>query len=696
VPASLQNTSRQDDTQDQQGRMSAALTHLLYAQSASVIIGSILIATCLVFTVRNTQPAHELNSWYLLILGMLALIYLGILLLASFRAYNAIRNTLMLRFENETLHKKLHTEANEHKQAVELLRSSKEQYAVIMDALPGLVAYIDHEFRYQFINKAFETWFNKPADEIRGNLVKETLNNADYETLLAHCPKNADKISYETVMRFHNEKERYVSVTLIPNLKNNIVSGFYLLISDVTPRINYLATHDTLTSLPNRSLFIARFTRALKFAQAYRKSVGLLFLDLDYFKNINDTLGHDLGDQLLIKVSERLQNCIRRNDTLARLGGDEFTVIFEAIDDIEDVIKVAQKICKSFYDAFNVNGREVFITTSIGISIYPNDGHEIQTLLKNADIAMYRAKERGRNTFEFFTREINEKIVKKIALEVDLRLALEKQQFHIYYQPLIDIHTGQIESVEALLRWYVPNAGIIMPAEFIPLAEQTGLIVPIGEWVLHTVCMQGYQWQKEGIKPLKLCVNLSGNQFKDYRSLLEKISSILNKTKIAGKYLTIEITESAIMDDIDYSIKTIKALKELGVTIALDDFGTGYSSLSYLNCLPIDIIKIDRAFIADLTVSESSAKIVTAVINMAHNLKLIVVAEGVETFEQYSLLKFLGCDQIQGYLIHPPLRVEEISSILTSAFSFEEHIKIRQLHQLTKDLDNQTSSEPIR
>jgi diguanylate cyclase (GGDEF)-like protein len=638
--------------------------------ACAIFIVPILTAYSIhLFILRDQQPYYAL-------LAAISPVYLIILLLSAFRTYRSIYNALMLQFQNLDLIKKLDKEIKERIETEHLLRSSKEQYALIMDTLPGLVAYTDNKFHLRFINKAFEVWFEKPLSEIINKHIADILNATDYDTLMGHFSKSTiETISYETLMKFPNEKERYVNVTLIPHIETNVMQGLYLLISDVTPRINYLATHDPLTNLPNRSLFLARFTRAIKYAKTTRKKVGLLFLDLDYFKNINDTLGHDVGDQLLIKVTERLQNNVRSNDMIARLGGDEFTIIFEDITDIGIVNTITQKICRSFENPFHILGKEIFITTSIGISTYPDDGAETQTLIKNADMAMYRAKEQGRNTYEFYTHTMNEKMIRTLTLEANLRSALEKKQFFILYQPIININNNKIETIEALIRWNCPDLGLVMPADFIPAAERIGLITSIGEWILHSTCSQITAWQEQGLPPMKIAINLSAQQFKDYNNLLEKISSILKETKLDGKYLTLEITESSIIDNIDYSIKTINALKKLNITLSLDDFGTGYSSLNYLNRLPVDTIKIDRSFITNLTYNQGAVKIVTAIINMAHTLMLKVIAEGVETDEQYNILKSLGCDAIQGYLAAPPLKAEEIASMQKTGFAFAEHTK---------------------
>jgi diguanylate cyclase (GGDEF)-like protein len=468
---------------------------------------------------------------------------------------------------------------------------------------------------------------------------------------------------------------------MIPHFKDSVMQGMFTLLSDMTPRINYLATHDALTDLPNRSLFTSRFTQALKNAQTNRTQVALLFMDLDNFKNINDTLGHDVGDLLLISVAERVKKLLRPADTLARLGGDEFTIILEDLAN-DNLITTITNICKSFSTPFMLTGHEVFVTSSIGISIYPDDGTDMQILLKNADMAIYRAKEQGKNTFEFYTQSMNDRILRKISLETNLRAALENNELEMFYQPIIDIATNTITSLEALARWESVKLGTISPVEFIPVAEECGLIVPIGEWILRTVCHQSYEWQKTAAFPVKLrvAVNLSSRQFKEYK-LVDLISSTLKETGISGEYLTLELTEGLIMHDIESNIKVLNQLKDLGISISIDDFGTGYSSLNYLRRFPIDIIKIDRTFITDIINHENSddaAAIVTAIIAMSHSLKMKVIAEGVETIQQYNFLRDLGCDQIQGFLISKAVPVPEVTAFLQRAFSYENYIKFRR------------------
>ena len=626
------------------------------------------------------------------ILGLFVTIYLFLLIFSSFRTHRAIYNAIKLKFENDELVKhlsaaqadmgiinqELQTEINERKSAEKLLRDSEEQYRLVTDALPVLISYIDMGFKYRFNNKAHELWFGKPLDEIIGKSIRSIIGHTSYTIFMEHFEKLQDKlqINYETVMQFRDEEERYVSVTLIAHIKDNVMQGLFSLISDMTPRINYLATHDALTDLPNRSLFNARFSQALKRAHRHSHQVALLFLDLDHFKNINDTLGHDVGDHLLIKVVERIKDCLREPDTLARLGGDEFTVILEDIT-TDAIISIAEKICQAFTHPFLLEGRDVFITTSIGISLYPEDGKEMKVLLKNADMAIYRAKERGRNTFEFYTHELNEKILKKLEIETNLRVAIDNQEFLLYYQPIIDINRNKLCGLEALIRWNHPTKGLILPNDFIPVAEEVGLIVPMGEWVLRSACLQSLIWHKEGLglsDPIRTSVNLSARQFKE-KKLAEMITIILQETGLQGEYITLELTESLIMQDIEYSTRVIKQIKALGIAISIDDFGTGYSSLNYLRRFPIDILKIDRSFIIDVTNNVEDASIVRAIIALAHSLKMKVVAEGVETAEQYNFLKEHECDEIQGYLISKPLPVPEISTFLENNVALQKLLK---------------------
>lgn len=620
-------------------------------------------------------------------IALFTLIYLIVLILSSFRIHDEVRAMLKLQIENKELIERLYKSKNHIEQInaelqseitgrnviEKLLRNSEDQYRLVTNALPVLIAYIDTELYFRFNNKAYEAWFKKPLEEITNKPVKSLLGEAAFANFMEHYQQlfMGKQVSYETIMQFDNDQERYVSVTLIPHKQDNAILGLFSLMSDVTPRINYLATHDSLTNLPNRSLFNAKFTHAIKHAARHETLVALLFIDLDHFKVVNDSLGHDVGDQLLIKVVERLKYCVDTHDMIARLGGDEFTVILEDNVSIQRATSVAQRICESLATVFKIADRELFITTSIGISVFPDDGDNIQTLLKNADMAMYRAKDRGRNTFEFYTRGMNEAMQKKTSIGISLRSALERGELMVYYQPVIAVKENKIDSMEALLRWEHPQMGFISPGEFIPIAEETDLIVPIGEWVLRSAISQLITWHKQGHTSLKVTVNLSARQFMK-RDLPATVAKILNETGIKGEHVVLELTESLLMSGIEHSIRVINELKALDVLIALDDFGTGYSSLSYLKRFPIDIIKIDKTFITDFSYNHEDVAIVKAIITLAHNLKIKVVAEGVEKPEQYMFLKQQGCDEMQGYLFCKPLA--EIDATLVLQKGIKQHI----------------------
>ena len=427
--------------------------------------------------------------------------------------------------------------------------------------------------------------------------------------------------------------------------------------------LSFLANHDPLTTLPNRILFMDRLSQALQRVRYHRRVVAVLFLDLDNFKQVNDTLGHAIGDLLLKAVSKRFENCVREGDTVARLGGDEFTLILENIAHAEDVPKVTQKILEIFAAPFQIQGHELFITASIGISLYPQDGEDPETLVKYADTAMYLAKEQGRNNFQHFSPAMNARGIERSALMNGLRKVLEREESLVHYQPLIELSTGRIVGMEALARWNHPSLGLIPPAKFIPLAEETGMIVPIGEWVLLAACMQNKIWMESGLGPLRVAVNISARQFQQ-RNLLKMISSVLDKTGLSARFLDLELTESVLMHKDQNTTATLYKLSEMGIQFSVDDFGTGYSSLTYLQRFPIHTLKIDRSFVQEITVDASDAKIVTAIITMAHSLDLRVIAEGVETAAQLDYLKALNCDEAQGYFFSRPLDAQDATALL--------------------------------
>lgn len=429
-------------------------------------------------------------------------------------------------------------------------------------------------------------------------------------------------------------------------------------------RLQFLATHDALTRLPNRMLLQERIDHALRLAQRNKTQLAVLFIDLDRFKVINDTLGHDAGDQLLLQASHRLVNCLRESDTIARQGGDEFVVLLEEFsEDVQYLAGVARKVMDVLMQPFTLMGQEVFISASIGISIYPQDGRDMSTLLKNADIAMYRAKEQGKNTYHFYASDCNVHSFERLALENSLRKALERNELTLHYQPKVDLATGNIVGAEALVRWRHPELGMVPPAKFIPLAEETGLIVVIGEWVLREACMQNRAWQDAGLPLITMGVNLSGGQFRD-DNLRHVIASALAYSGMQPIYLELEITESMIMQNPERAISVLQGFREMGMHTSIDDFGTGYSSLGYLKRFPLDALKIDRSFVRDVPGDQDDVAITKAIIGLAHSLGLKVVAEGVETEAQLDFLRRQRCEQIQGFIYSKPLPAEEFAMLL--------------------------------
>ena len=428
-------------------------------------------------------------------------------------------------------------------------------------------------------------------------------------------------------------------------------------------RAEYLAFYDSLTTLPNRSMFSKLLKQAISLARRDGKQLAVLFVDLDRFKNINDTLGHEAGDLLLQEVAKRLQSCLRESDTVARLGGDEFVILLPALRDAADVEVVAHKILAATSKSFVALGQEFRVTASVGVSTYPKDGEDEQSLMKNADIAMYQAKEDGKNHFQFYSVQMNTNSFERLALESSLRRALDHGEFQLHYQPKIDARTGGIVGIEALLRWQHPELGMVAPAKFIPIAEETGLIVSIGKWVLKTACAQNVAWQQAGLPHLNMAVNLSRRQFSD-EGLLRDITSILEETGMSPDLLELEITESTLMHDVDKAMRTLKAFRDMGVRLAIDNFGTGYSSLSNLRQFPVDTIKIDGSFIRDLSDHAENRGIAEAIIAMGRTLSLTVIAEGVETKAQVDFLRERACDEFQGFYFSKAVTAEKFAELL--------------------------------
>lgn len=428
-------------------------------------------------------------------------------------------------------------------------------------------------------------------------------------------------------------------------------------------RLNYLAHHDTLTGLPNRTLFIERLQLAIDEADTHERLVGVMFIDLDHFKNINDTLGHDAGDLLIRAVAERLTGCVRAQDTVSRMSGDEFTLVVSDMGHVDDATRVAEKILQVLSAPFYISERELFVTPSIGVTLYPFDDRDVEGLLRNADIAMYRAKELGRNNYQFYTAELTVRAHQRLTLAGALHRAIKNHEFQVYYQPIIDLDRGTIGGVEALLRWAHADWGLMEPAQFVPLAEETGLIIPIGEWVLHEACRQAKAWQAGGHPDLRVAVNLSARQFQQ-KNLIAVITSALKASGLEPGRLELEITESAIMQNTEVSIGALRDIATLGVRLAIDDFGIGYSALSYLKRFPIDTLKIDQSFIRDIPHDVDDAAIASAIIAMAHALDIRVIAEGVETEEQLAFLKARRCSGVQGFYFSEPRFVEDMTALL--------------------------------
>ena len=428
-------------------------------------------------------------------------------------------------------------------------------------------------------------------------------------------------------------------------------------------QLTYLAQYDSLTRLANRHMLHDRLSQALAAARISGETVGCIFIDLDHFKAINDSYGHSVGDELLMQAAARLRQCVRGSDIIGRLGGDEFAVVLPNLARAEDAGRVAQKVVDAMSGCFVLRGRESYVTASMGIALFPQDGDEAELLLKNADLAMYRAKHDGRNTFKFYAPAMNDQAARRLSIETDLRGALERREFLLHYQPKVELASGHIVGFEALLRWRHPERGLVSPAEFIPILEDNGLIVPVGEWTLQAVCTQVRAWKAAGITPLPIAINLSARQFQQ-ADFDRRVSDILEENGVEHRLAAFEITESMLMHDPAEAARVIGKLKQIGVKLSVDDFGTGYSSLAYLRRFPLDELKIDQSFIREATADPSNTAIILAIINLAHNLKLRVVAEGVETEAQAKFLRARGCDEMQGYYFSKPLPAEECGPLM--------------------------------
>ncbi len=482
-------------------------------------------------------------------------------------------------------------------------------------------------------------------------------------------PLKSNKHAFGALAIYSSETEPFSheEVKLLEELASDLAYGIETLRTRVKHeeaerQLEYLAHHDMLTGLPNRLLLRDRFGQATAQADRDRSGVAVLFLDLDNFKQVNDSLGHNYGDRLLVQVVERLRNCLRDTDTISRQGGDEFIVLLPHMTDLGVISGIAHNIIESFAEPFDIENYSLNITFSIGISMYPEDNRDFDALLKNADTALYQAKDSGRDTYRFFSEKMNVDAQEQLHLQGQLRNAVKNQEFRLHYQPQIDIRSGRIVGVEALVRWQHPELGLIPPGKFIPLAERSGLIIQMGEWVLNEACRQAQSWRESG-HTLVMAVNLSALQFKR-GNLIETVEKILRRTGLPAEFLELELTESILLHDIEVAIRTLRSLREMGVKFSIDDFGTGYSSLSYLKRLAVNKLKIDQSFVRDLTEETDSAAIVKAIIQLGHTLQLSVIAEGVETDAQLDFLRDYGCDEVQGYLFSRPVPAAEFATLL--------------------------------
>jgi len=556
-------------------------------------------------------------------------------------------------------------------------RIERDLLETFLENIPDNVYFKDLQSRFLRISRAMAGYLgladpaqavNKTDSDIfSSEHAREAL--ADEQEIIRTGQPEKGKEEKET---WPDGRESWVLTTKIPlrNRRDQII-GTMGISRDITDRkqaearIRYMALHDALTGLPNRTLLQDRLSQAIALARRNEKRVGVLMLDLDRFKNVNDSLGHYCGDRLLEMVSMRLKSCLRESDIVARLGGDEFVIGLLMVANAQDIEQVAQKVMATIATPFQIEGHDLRISASIGICQYPTDGESPEALLQNADVAMYEAKARGRGTFCSFTPELNETTQLRHELEEDLRRACAQGEFVIHYQPLVSTDSGRITGVEALLRWHHPEKGLIGPDQFIPLLEELGLMVEVGNWVLKEACLQNLAWQKEGFPPVRVAVNVSAQQF--YRGIIvSAVEKALSETGLDPKWLELELTESLTLDDSEATVRTMQDLKRLGVSLSLDDFGTGWSSLSYLRRFPLDRIKIDRSFMRDILSQPAAEAVVRSIINLGRNLGLPCIAEGIETSQQLHYLQKHKCAEIQGFLFSPALPAADCTALLRS------------------------------
>jgi len=573
--------------------------------------------------------------------------------------------------------------AIERKRVEEVLFNEKERAQVTLNSIGDAVLSTDLSGNVTYLNRVAESMTGWSWQEAVGQPVAEVLQLIEGATRRparnplesAILENKAIDLTSTCVLIRRDGTELAIEDSTAPiHDRLGHVTGAVIVFHDVsasramTMKMSHLAQHDSLTDLPNRVLLTDRLEQAISLARRTSQQLAVLFLDLDHFKNINDSLGHAIGDKLLRSAAQRLVACGRHSDTVSRLGGDEFVILLPQIAHAEDAALWAQKVITTLATPHSIAGNEPPITASIGISTYPNDGRDAESLLRSADAAMYYAKEKGRNNFQFFKPEMATQAVERQSLEDLLGCALDRHEFVLRYQPKIDLRTGEVTGIEALLRWLQPDRGLIPPLQFVPIAEVSGLIVPIGRWVLREACTQLRAWLDAGLRPISVAVNLSGVEFRA-EHFLEGVRTILKESRLEPRFLEFELTESVLMNDLDGTVSILQALKALGVQLVVDDFGTGYSSLSYLRTFPVDALKLDQSFIRHIPADPNEATIISAVINMAKKLKQRVIAEGVETREQCNFLQVQGCDEGQGYYFSHPVAAEQCANLLRTGIA---------------------------
>jgi diguanylate cyclase (GGDEF)-like protein/PAS domain S-box-containing protein len=568
--------------------------------------------------------------------------------------------------------------AIERKAVEDALYLEKERAVVTLNSIGDAVLCTDISGRITYLNLVAETMTGWCREEAIGKPLAEVFRIIDGPTRktardpmeMAVEQNRTVGLTMNCVLIRRDGFESAIEDSAAPiHDRGGRVIGAVIVFHDVSAaramssQMTHSAQHDVMTNLPNRLLLNDRITQSISLARRQSRPIAVIFLDLDRFKYINDSLGHAIGDQLLQSVSRRLLASVRGSDTVSRQGGDEFVILLSEIAYPEDAATSANKILHSLSAPHSIEGQDLHIDGSIGISVYPEDGADAETLIKNADTAMYHAKENGRNNFQFFKAEMNVKAVERQSLEGSLRRALERKEFLLHYQPKVNLETGEITGVEALIRWRQPDRGLVPPSQFVPIAEDCGLIIQIGRWVLREACTQARAWQNAGLPLLPISVNVSAVEFRD-KGFVEGVRTVLSETGLEARYLELEVTEGVLMENAESTASVLQELKTMGVHLAVDDFGTGYSSLSYLRQFPIDVLKIDQSFIQQIASGPDDSSIVSAIIHMGKSLKHLVIAEGIETQEQRAYLQTQRCTEGQGYLFSRPLAAEQFAHLL--------------------------------